>query len=191
MATADPLTELADRSKPFHASSTREQAGSRDLEENRYTLRREQVLPLPVARVFSFFARVSNLETITPPWLSFRVLSKPIPECSSGITVDYWLRWRGLPIRWRTQITTWDPPRQFQDVQLAGPYRHWEHTHFFEAIGQETRMTDVLRYSLPFGALGKLVHWLVVARDLEAIFDYRAKLVASLLGAEGNRASES
>lgn len=155
----------------------------------RYTLHREQMLALPASQVFSFFADASNLEVITPPWLHFRILAPQVPKSGEGALIDYWLRWRGLPIRWRTRITAWDPPHRFEDVQLVGPYREWRHTHLFEAVGQGTRMTDVVHYSLPFGFMGALAHWLVVASDLEAIFDFRAQRVARLLCLGGIKAA--
>jgi ligand-binding SRPBCC domain-containing protein len=146
------------------------------------------MLALPVTQVFSFFADASNLEVITPPWLHFRILAQEVPKSGEGALIDYWLRWRGLPIRWRTGITAWDPPHRFEDVQLLGPYRQWRHTHLFESVGQGTRMTDVVHYSLPFGFVGSLAHRLVVARDLEAIFDFRERRVASLLCVGGSKA---
>jgi hypothetical protein len=44
--------------------------------------------------------------------------------------------------------------------------------------GQISR--SIVQYELPFGLLGRLVHRLRVARDLEQIFDYRARRVQSL-----------
>ncbi len=155
-----------------------------------YTLCREQMLPLEVTQVFSFFADASNLEVITPPWLHFKILDRENPRVGPGALIDYWLRWRGLPIRWRTQITAWDPPHSFEDLQLLGPYRNWRHTHLFEAAGRGTRMSDVVHYALPFGPLGALAHRLVVANDLEAIFDFRARRVASLLCVGGSKAGK-
>ena len=38
-------------------------------------------------------------------------------------------------------------------------------------------MTDTVRYALPFGPLGALAHRALVRRDLERIFDYRARAV--------------
>jgi len=40
---------------------------------------------------------------------------------------------------------------------------------------------DVVRYALPFGALGRLAHRLWVRKDIEAIFDYRAQKITEIL----------
>src|SRR5271157_599499 len=45
-----------------------------------------------------------------------------------------------------------------------------------------THMSDVVRYALPFGLLGRMARARVVKADLEEIFDYRAEKVSTLLG---------
>ena len=92
-----------------------------------------------------------------------------------GARIEYRLRWHGFPLRWVTEIRTWDPPTGFVDVQFRGPYRLWHHTHRFQAVDGGTLMRDMVRYVLPFGLLGRLAHAWVVKADLEAIFDYRAQ----------------
>ena len=67
-------------------------------------------------------------------------------------------------------------------MQCQGPYRLWQHTHQFEAVAGGTRMRDTVEYALPFGLLGRLAHVGWVRRDLQAIFDYRARQIASILG---------
>jgi hypothetical protein len=42
-------------------------------------------------------------------------------------------------------------------------------------------MRDTVRYALPFGPLGEVARLLIVARDLEAIFDFRAEHMAQSL----------
>jgi len=44
-------------------------------------------------------------------------------------------------------------------------------------------MTDVVDYRLPFGPLGRLVHWLVVRHQLRSIFDYRTAAIRALFRA--------
>jgi ligand-binding SRPBCC domain-containing protein len=145
-----------------------------------HTLRREQALDLPAATVFDFFADARNLEAITPPLLRFEVATPPPIEMGVGTFIQYQLRLHGIPIRWDTLIQVWDPPRRFVDVQVRGPYRLWHHTHEVEALADgRALMRDTVRYAIGFGPIGDLVHRLVVRRDLEAIFDYRAAAIAS------------
>jgi ligand-binding SRPBCC domain-containing protein len=147
-----------------------------------HTLTREQVLPGEPAAVFAFFADAGNLEAITPPWLSFSIVTPRPIEIGPGTLIEYRLRLRRLPISWLTQIVAWEPGVRFVDVQLSGPYRLWHHTHEFAADGSGgTRMRDTVRYALPLGPLGEVAHRLLVARDLERIFDFRREEVARRL----------
>ena len=147
-----------------------------------YTLQRELTVPRPLPEVFEFFSRAENLETLTPPWLRFRILTpKPI-EMRQGTTIAYQLRVRGIPIRWQSKIEVWHPPSEFVDAQVKGPYKQWRHTHRFQEIEGGVRIVDIVNYSLPFGPVGRLVHRLQVAADLAKIFDYREQQVRLLVG---------
>jgi ligand-binding SRPBCC domain-containing protein len=145
-------------------------------------LERSQRLELPPERAFEFYGNALNLEAITPPWVGFRVLTPGPIEMRPGALIDYRLRLHGVPVRWRTRIAVWEPPLRFVDVQVRGPYALWEHTHEFEPVaGDAVVIRDRVRYALPFGWVGRLVHRLFVARDLERIFDFRTRAVASAL----------
>jgi ligand-binding SRPBCC domain-containing protein len=146
-----------------------------------FELTREQWLAAPLEVVFTFFAEPCNLEAITPPWLHFALLP-PLPtDLHEGARIFYRLRWRGIPLRWVTEIAEWQPPRRFVDVQQRGPYSLWHHTHEFEATKGGTRMRDTVRYALPLGVVGCIAHRLIVRRDLEAIFDYRSRAIEKWL----------
>lgn len=145
-----------------------------------HTLRREQWIPRPIHEVFAFFADAHNLEEITPPWLGFRILSTTPAVISEGAEIRYRLSLHGLPIRWRTEIRHWDAPNRFVDIQRSGPYRLWHHTHRFEDHCDRTKMIDVVRYVLPFGILGRIVHAMKVRGDVRRIFDYRQRRIAEL-----------
>jgi ligand-binding SRPBCC domain-containing protein len=145
-----------------------------------HTLRREQWIPRPVEEVFAFFSDARNLERITPSWLGFQILTPGPIRIAAGTKLCYRLRVHGLPLGWTTEIRRWEPPYRFIDVQLSGPYQLWHHTHRFEADNGGTRMTDVVRYRLPFGWLGRAVRLLKVRRDVEQIFEYRSERINNL-----------
>ncbi len=149
-----------------------------------HVLQREQRLLAAPEAVFPFFSDAANLEAITPPLLRFRVVTPGPIRMGPGTFIQYSLRLRGLPVRWDTLIQAWEPPHRFVDVQVRGPYRLWHHTHELEPLdgGSATLMRDTVRYALGFGPAGELAHRLLVRRDLEAIFDYRAQRVPALLG---------
>lgn len=144
-----------------------------------YLLEREQRIPLPIDETFAFFAAARNLEAITPGWLRFRILEAP-DELRQGSLLEYRLRLFGWPIRWRTEISRWSPPRSFTDRQIAGPYPLWEHRHTLEEVAGGTIVRDRVRYRVPGGPLAPLVQP-VVRIWLDAIFDYRRDALARLL----------
>jgi len=142
------------------------------------TLEREQLVATSVDAAFAFFGDARNLEAITPPWLHFRILEAP-DRLTAGSRLRYRLRLFGIPIGWLTEITQWEPPHRFVDVQLRGPYRLWEHTHELEARGDgSTLIRDRVRYRVPLAALARRP----VRRWLRAIFDYRAAATQARLG---------
>jgi len=142
-----------------------------------YRLTTELRLPVSRDEVFGFFADAYQLERITPPWLHFSVQTPRPIEMHSGTLIDYKLRLHGIPIHWRTRISQWEPPFQFVDEQLAGPYRLWRHLHTFEEVAGQTICRDEVDHSVPGGSL---VHWLIVKRDVRKIFEYRRIMLAQI-----------
>lgn len=142
-----------------------------------HTFTTELWLPSPPAEVFTFFGDAQNLQRITPAWLNFKILT-PLPlEIRAGTLIDYQLRIRGIPLRWQTEITAWAPPHRFVDEQKRGPYRQWIHEHTFTPQNGGTLCRDHVRYAVVGGAL---VNWLLVRRDVERIFNHRAKRMREL-----------
>ncbi|HBS28026.1 MAG TPA: CDP-paratose 2-epimerase [Phycisphaerales bacterium] len=140
-------------------------------------------LPLPIDRVFAFFADAGNLEAITPPLLRFRILTPRPIEMRPGTLIDYRLSLRGVPVRWRTEICEFDPPHRFTDRQLRGPYRRWEHAHTFAPDPETggTIVADRVVYELPRVPGRSLVHALIVRPELRRIFEFRHAAITRLL----------
>lgn len=148
-----------------------------------HILTRTITLDRPIAEAFAFFADACNLELITPPELGFHIISPQPIDIKQGTLIDYRLKLHGIPIKWRTEISVWEPPFRFVDRQLRGPYSQWIHTHNFTEIGPyTTKIDDEVRYRLPLEPLGDIAHF-IVAGQLKYIFDHRQKIVAELLSA--------
>jgi hypothetical protein len=144
-----------------------------------FTLETELKLPVPLDTLFPFFSNARNLERLTPAFLRFEVLTPDPIELGAGTLVDYKLRIRGIPIRWQSEITSWEPPYRFVDEQRRGPYRAWIHEHAFEEVHGETVARDRVRYD-HLG--GRLVNRFIVGPDVRRIFDYRTKVLRKLFG---------
>ena len=136
------------------------------------TLRREMTIPLSREETFAFFSDARNLDIITPHWLGFKILTPTPIEMRAGALIEYQIRIHGIPVRWHTEITVWEAPHRFVDLQLKGPYQWWHHEHRFESCKEGTRMIDEVEYRAP---LHWISHPLMVARDVRRIFDYRAE----------------
>ena len=138
-----------------------------------HRLERSQRIERPLAEVFAFFADASNLELITPHFLRFRTLTRAPITMRVGTRIDYEIALLGVPMRWRSHISVWQPNVRFVDEQERGPYARWHHTHDFEAQGNATVVRDTVEYSEPLGPLGGVAHVLFVERTLKRIFDFR------------------
>jgi len=142
----------------------------------------EQWLPRRRDDIFPFFADAANLKEITPALLRFQFLT-PLPvSMAVGTQIEYRIRINGVPVRWLTEIAGWNPPQEFIDVQLRGPYRLWHHRHEFIEERGGTLIRDTVHYVVPCGVFGHLLHGLYVKPSLRKIFLYRYRTVAERLG---------
>ena len=138
-------------------------------------------LPSPRGRVFDFFADPKNLQRITPDWLQFEITSNPKLGISQGTVLEYRLKLRGIPLRWRSEIAVWEPPRRFVDRQVKGPYSLWVHEHTFVEEKGGTKVGDHVEYA---AVGGPLVQKFFIAPDLEKIFAYRKRVLEKIFAAE-------
>ncbi len=145
---------------------------------------REQFIAAPLDAVWKFFSTPENLNELTPPSLRFRRLGPPATTMYAGQLIDYRIApLPGLWLRWRTEIRHVREGAYFVDEQRVGPYRFWYHEHRFGVVPGGVQMTDRVTYEIGWGPLGWLAERLWVRRQVEGIFNYRARRVAELFPA--------
>lgn len=152
-----------------------------------FWLRTELWLPQSCGEIFQFFADPHNLDRLTPAWLQFKILSPANAAMGKGTLLDYRLRLHGVPIRWQSEISVWEPPRRFVDRQIKGPYKLWVHEHTFTADSGGTLVGDNVEYAVPGGTL---VQKFLVAPDIARIFAYRHKILEALFNPAQLRQSQ-
>ncbi|MFN8777480.1 MAG: SRPBCC family protein [Flavobacteriales bacterium] len=149
-----------------------------------YTLRFTTLLPCSIDEAWEFFSTPLNLNRITPPDMSFEILSEVDGvKMYPGMVIHYRVRpLLQIPLRWTTEITHCVDKKYFVDEQRFGPYAFWHHQHHFEEVSGGVQMTDTINYAIGMGPLGSMANALYVGKRLEEIFTYREKVVGDIFG---------
>ena len=146
--------------------------------DNRYS--NKQFIPVARHAVFSFFGKAENLEILTPPWLGFHIEKKSTPSIQEGSLIEYKLKIHGIPVRWKTLISKWEPESVFIDDQLRGPYSKWHHVHRFESVPGGTLISDEVTFRPPGAILGKALLLPFIRKDVNSIFKFRQNKIKAL-----------
>jgi len=147
-----------------------------------HILHREQFVKTSLNRVWEFFSNPHNLALITPPEMNFKILS-PIQtnRLYKGMLIEYSVKPLGnFSTRWITEISNVKENDFFIDNQLSGPFKEWNHLHTFVKESNGVWVIDDVKYELPLGVLGNIVHFSLIRNRLLFIFDFRKKVIEKL-----------
>ena len=146
-------------------------------------LKQSQILHVDRKVLWEFISVPQNLNKITPPDMAFEIIGEQPEKAYAGLLLEYRVK---VPLlgwsTWLTEIKYVEDGVSFMDEQRVGPYKLWLHTHKLEDVEGGTRMTDDIRYLVPFGPIGLLANILFVGRTLRRIFDYRRIKMEELFG---------
>lgn len=146
-------------------------------------LKQSQTLPIDREVLWEFISVPQNLNKITPPDMAFEIIGEPPKKTYAGLLLEYRVK---VPLlgwsTWLTEIKYVEEGVSFMDEQRVGPYKLWLHTHKLEDVDGGTRMTDDIRYLVPFGPIGLLANAVFVGRTLRRIFDYRRVKMEEIFG---------
>ena len=139
-----------------------------------HSLKQTQTLPVSREKLWDFISVPQNLNEITPPKMAFKIVGELPKSAYAGLLLEYKVK---IPVlgwtSWLTEIKYVTEGYSFMDEQRVGPYKLWLHTHTLEEVKGGTKMTDEIRYQMPFGPIGSIAHFFFVRRTLKQIFDYR------------------
>jgi ligand-binding SRPBCC domain-containing protein len=161
----------------------------------------------PIERCWALSTRIELVQQT----LGMSLIDSPETVTSGHITANSRVHWRGfkfgLPTNHHTLITAWQPPHThyirvdhhaitkeafFQDTQEQGRFGTFQHDHHFrEQTNSEgdllTVLRDEVRFTLPFGLLGRLAASLILAPHIERLARKRFALIKQLAETQGWR----
>ena len=139
---------------------------------------RRSRIPAPAAAVSDWHAREGAFGRLSPPWQSVELISTS-GGINNGARTEFYLKAGPFRCRWIAEYGGLEPGRQFHDVQIAGPFASWKHTHIITPDGEDACiLEDHIEYALPLGMIGRCLGGGMVRRDLERAFRYRHELTA-------------
>lgn len=146
-----------------------------------HSLTTKQLIKSDIDTVWDFISSPKNLQTITPSYMGFIILSNPSEKMYPGQIIEYKVSpIMGIKLHWVTEITHVQDKEYFVDEQRFGPYAFWHHKHFLQATKEGVMMYDEVHYKAPLGILGRIANALFIKRQLKQIFDYRYEQIEQL-----------
>jgi ligand-binding SRPBCC domain-containing protein len=89
-----------------------------------------------------------------------------------------WRGWKfGLPQRHESLITRYEPCSFFQDAMASGRFRSFRHDHEFTEMDGQTLLKDIVRFSMPFGPVGKVVSKRILIPHIRGLIHRRFALL--------------
>jgi len=143
-----------------------------------------QVIPITIEEAWDFFSSPSNLQSLTPSNIKFRIISRHHGlKMYAGQIIEYKVKpLLNIPFYWMTEITHVQEETLFIDEQRFGPFSMWHHQHHFKKVDGAVEMTDIVYYKIPGWWLGDIVNKIYVKKEVRKVFDYRGRRIKELFG---------
>jgi ligand-binding SRPBCC domain-containing protein len=93
----------------------------------------------------------------------------------------------GVRQKLTSRITAFDRPRHFRDSQVQGPFRRFDHDHYFVAESGTTVMKDVFDFTAPLGWLGTCADHMFLRSYVTKLLQKRSFVIKRAAEAGGLR----
>lgn len=145
----------------------------------RLFFQRRCLLPSSVELAFAWHERRGALERLTPPWQQLTVV-RAADGLHPGSRVELRVKLGPFWRRWVAEHREYVAGRQFQDVQVSGPFALFEHTH--RITPEDTAncwLEDYIEYAPPGGWLGCWLAGRFIDHELDRAFAFRHRVTTA------------
>jgi ligand-binding SRPBCC domain-containing protein len=147
--------------------------GSGDME----TIRLTTWIDAPVERCFKLSTSIDLHVVSAASTGEMAVDGVTTGLIGNGEMVTWQGRHFGLKLRHASRIDAWRPYSYFRDVMIDGVFARFEHEHFFAPMDEGTRMRDEVRFSAPWGVLGRVATKMLVRKHLMELLTRRNAVI--------------
>ena len=135
-----------------------------------YQFQCKQVIKTDMETAWDFMRSPANLNKITPPDMTFTILSDLPDVMFEGQIIRYKIR---IPMigeqDWVSELKHIKEKHSFVDDQRIGPYKLWYHYHQIQECSDGVEFLDHITYSIPYSIFGELAHCIYVKNQLKNI----------------------
>ena len=131
------------------------------------------MLPATSDVAFAWHEKPGAFQRLSPPWKSINVLEQR-GTIHDGDELLLRIKVGPVKINWLARHQNFQAGKQFEDVQVRGPFASWIHNHRFESTnGNSCRLHDQIEYRFPVGKIGAFLAGKRFSHQMKALFEYR------------------
>lgn len=130
--------------------------------------RKKTSMPVSNKELFAWHERDGAFQHLSPPWNRLTLVRND-SSLRPGSELHFKIRKGPFSILWVARHTEYDPPNEFVDIQVKGPFKKWTHRHrMIPVTSTKSELEDHVTFTTPWGIGEQLA-----SRDLERMFQYR------------------
>jgi hypothetical protein len=148
-----------------------------------FTIRQTALVRAPIERCFELTCSLALVQE--------ELKMRPKSDRTGLVEGGDVIRWEGWQLGWRhfhvSKISGYEKPVFLQDTMLDGRFRTFQHDHHLRETPEGTVLEDEVRFSLPFGVLGRLVARFIMVPYILRLMRNRFGRIRELAETEGWR----
>jgi len=129
---------------------------------------KKTLMPVDSRSLFNWHESEGAFIRLSPPWEHITLIRKD-RSLKPGSEVHFKLKKGLLSLRWVARHTDYNPPNEFTDIQIKGPFKTWIHRHRMIPVDPSvSELEDNITFRLP-GSIGEHL----ALRTIKRMFQYR------------------
>lgn len=132
----------------------------------------------PAEFAFRWHEQPGAFFRLAPPWERIELVRQS-GGIRDGDEIEFRIHFGPFRQRWLARHQNYIAGRQFEDVQILGPFHAWKHIHRIIPDGPENSfLVDEVEFELPGGRLGKCLGSRAIHAKLSCLFAARHRVAA-------------